>query len=556
VVAVRISSFGGIAPKINARYLPDSAAQTALNVDTTRQGSLLPTSSFGSSLRTLPAGTYKTLFRYNEDYVVEDGSWWLASPNDIDFCRGQIIDDTSEILYFTNNDNQFIKPQFTYNLYVTSAGGGLLNGYLYGAGATFNLGVPKPTLAPSVSTSPPAETDGLSVEFRTYVFTYVYTKAGRTMESGPSPASASPVEVYLDSGQTVTVNTLTTAVPYAKMASYEVTKRIYRSVSGSFLFVDEIPVTQQTFVDAVDPDALGEVIPSLTWDIPPDDLNGLTNMANGIMAGFVGRDVYFCEPYIPHAWPRNYAVSVASPIVGLASLDTTLVALTNERPYFIQGSDPSLMTVVEADISQGCVAKRSIATLNGEVFYASPDGLMAVSPRGSRIVTEQIFSYRQWNELLDPSTIYGYVHDLKYFGFHSTGAFIYDLPTQQFVTLDVTGVAAAYADLRLDKLYVVDENDRIVAWGDGSASEYDWKSKIFTMPREVSFGFIQIEAEAYPLNYTVYADGAAILSGVVSDRNLFRLPSVLARDWEIYLNGNKEVFSVAMAQSGEEIANV
>lgn len=554
MVAIRITSFGGISPKVNPRYISESSAQTALNVDTTRQGSLLPTNGFGAGLYTLPIDP-KTLFRYNEDYIVEDGTWWLASSNDLNFCRGQVVDDDYEIVYYTDNDDNFIIPQFTYNEFVTSSGGGIINANLYGTSQSLNLGVPKPTLAPSVGGTPASNTDGLSVEYRTYVYTYVYTKAGRTMESGPSPASPTPLEVYLDSDQVITVNTLTTAPPDSQMSTSEVTKRIYRSVSGSFLFVGEIPVTQQTYTDDVDPDELGEVLPSLTWDVPPAGLKGMTNMANGVIAGFVGHDVYFCEPYIPHAWPLNYAVSLASPVVGLASLDTTLVALTNERPYFIQGSDPSLMTVVEADISQACVSKRSIAALNGEVFYASPDGLIAVSTRGSRIVTEKLFSYRQWNELLDPTTLYGYVHDLKYFGFHSTGAFIYDLPTQQFVTSDVTGITAAYADMRLDKLYVVNDSDAIVAWGDGDASDFNWRSKIFTMPRETSFGFMQVEAEAYPLDYTVYADGVALLSGTANNRNLFRLPSVLARDWEVYLSGDKEVFNVVLAQSGEELAN-
>ena len=558
MVAIRNDKFGGIAPKLNARYLPEDKSQLAFNVDTTRQGALTPTYTLGPSLRGL-GFTPKSLFRYKENYLVEDEKYWVASRNDTDFCSGQITKDTSEILYFTDSTS-VIKPQFTFDIHMPATDSGLLYNLLYGVDESYDLGVPKPTLAPSLTTTPPAEIDGLTVEFRTYIFTYVWEKAGREMESAPSPAS-DIVEVYLDSGQVVTVNTLVSSPPYNKMANGEVTKRIYRAVSGSFFFVTEIPVTQQSFADTIEAEDLAEELPSLTWDVPDPAMIGLTNMANGIMAGFKGRDIYFCEPYVPHAWPINYSVTVESPVVALVSLDTTLVVLTKERPYFIQGSDPSFMTVVEGDIAQGCLSKRSAAALNGEVYYTSPDGLVATSPRGSRIVTESMFSYRQWNEAFDPTSVHGYVHDLKYFGYYQLpgssveeGVFIYDIPSRQFTLSTETGVAG-YTDLRVDKMYMVNGNG-VKAWGDGVKATYQWKSKMYGMPSEVSFSCFQVEAESYPIDYIIYTDGTQLQTGTVTSRNMLRLKSILARDWEIELTGTGEVFNVALAQSGSELANV
>lgn len=556
MAALRIGQFGGIAPRINARALPENKAQTALNVDTTRRGSLLPTNGPGAALHTFPEDI-TTLFRYNEDYTAQDGKWWLASTNDVDFCRGQIVADDYEIVYFTDNDDATLAPQFTYNAAVSETPTTKIYGTLYGATASFDLGVAAPTLAPVVSSVPASTTDGLTAEYRTYVFTYVWSKAGRSMESGPSPA-ADVVEYFLDSDQVLTLDTLVSAPPAAHMASAEVKKRVYRSVSGTYLFVAEIPVDQQEFVDTVTPENLGtDELPSLTWAPPVAGLQGLTNMANGMMAGFSGRDVYFCEPYVPHAWPLTYAQSLPSPVVGMAAMDTTLVVLTNERPYFLQGSDPSVMTVVEADIAQGCVSKRSVVALNGAVYFSSPDGLVSISPSGSRIITETEFSYSQWNSLLDPSTVFGYAQDLKYYGFHSTGAFVYDIPSQEFTTLDVDSVVAAFADLRLDTLFTVDNDNRqIRPWGTGAPATFTWRSKKFTLPREVSFSCMQVEAESYPVTVKVYASGALLLSTSVSSRNMFRLPVMRAHDWEVELTGAVEVFSVAMAQSGEELATV
>lgn len=571
MVAIRASSFGGIRPKLNARYLGEDGAQIANNVDTTRQGALTPVHDLGDNVLGGNVGLAvagfipKTLFRYGIDYLVEDGNKWVSSTRHVNFARGQITGDEFEVLYFTDNSSEaggFI-PQFTDKNKVGAKNQTILGGAVSGLTQSFPLGVNAPTIAPKVvGVTVAGVIEGLTIEYRTYVFTHVYTRSGREMESAPSPASP-PTKYYLESGQLDKVNTLTRAVPEGggHMAASEHKKRIYRAVAGTFLFVDEIPGSTQEYTDRKDAAELGEPLPSLTWSPPDPDMKGLVNMANGIMAGFNGRDIFFCEPYIPHAWPINYTVTVDSPVVAIVSLDTTLVVLTNERPYFVQGSDPSFMTVVEADIAQACIAPRSAAKLGGECYFSSPDGLVTVSSRGSKIITENIFSYRQWNEYFETDSIIGYVHDLKYYGFFKSkntsirpnGVFIYDIPTRQF-TMSTVSASAAFADLRFDKLYVMDVR-KVRAWGEGAPMSYTWKSKIFGMPSEVSFSCMQIEAESYDsMTYKLYADGSLLQEGAVTSRNMMRIKSVLARDWEIQLEGKGEVFNIALAQAGQELA--
>ena len=617
---VKMRAFGGIAPKLNPRYLPEERAQTALNVDTTRQGALLPINDYGSTVRSF-SNTPKTLFRSNIE-AYDEVSYWISSPVDTSFCRGQIIDDDFGIIYFTldeNNLGQFGGTQTPPLFGVTKGidapapnddvGSGAETANIIGINKFYGLGVPAPSAAPNVSISAPSEIDGLSREFRSYVYTYVWKVAGREMESRPSPPSSSE-GYYLESDSEISITGIqdpqylsdyaADLVRPRGMSLADVSVRIYRSVGGEFLLVntasdlrsDSGPGTI-TFTDTTAAEDLGEPLPSNTWNLPPRNLRLLTNLANGIMAGAVDKNIYFCEPYIPHAWPIAYSVSVDAPIVGMAALDTTLVVLTKERPYFVQGSSPEFMTVVQADAAQSCISERSIASMNGEVYFASPDGLMATSPRGTRNVTEALFSYRQWNELLDPTTIHGYTQDQKYFGFHDSGSFIYDVPTREFVTTDQQA-RAAYEDKRQDKLFVVPENtQQLKAWGDGAAKRATWKSKIFGMPREVSFGFIQLEAEQFPsyalagdetdvlsTRLTVWVDGVLtaeyrlydsryrvvtftdgdINQPVFSDavvippRNIMRLPPVLGRDWEFQVESDYEVFSVTIGQSGEEMA--
>jgi hypothetical protein len=267
--------------------------------------------------------------------------------------------------------------------------------------------------------------------------------------------------------------------------------------------------------------------------------------------------VYFCEPYRPFAWPSGYSQTVDHPIVGLGVMDTTLAVLTKGTPYFIQGTHPDSMAVVKSDIEQACVAKRSIVSTNGVVIYASPDGLVQLSSNGSKIITETVFDRTQWQGF-NPSSIHAYQHDLKYIAFYDTGAvqggFIYDLKSGQFILHDIYATCG-YNDLRNDELYLAFADRSVKKWYAGTAKNYTWRSKKFTTPQIMGFSCAQIEAESYNLTAKFYVDGVLVHTQVVTSRAPFRLPAIAGRDFEIQIEGNKEVFKVVMAQSMAEIAN-
>lgn len=391
-----------------------------------------------------------------------------------------------------------------------------------------------------------------ATETRVYAWTWVNKESGYEFESAPSPA-ATPVDVFPK--QTVAISGRS-AIP----TGYVVTHwRLYRSVSGVYLFVGELPIAQTSYTDSVLAEELGEELPSLTWAQPPATLHGLTNLPNGVMAGFVGRDVYFCDPYHPHAWPENYVQSLDYPVVGLGRMDTTLAALTTGTPYFLQGSHPDSMVVVKSDLEQACASKRSIVSTNGVVIYASPDGLVMLSPGGSKLVTEQYFTRAQWQTYFKPDSIHGYSHDLKYIGFYNngttSGGFIYDPTSGQFVLHDIYA-SAGYSDLQRDKLFLAFSDRAVKVWQAGANKSYVWKTKKFTLPQVTGFSCAQLEAETYPVTAKFYADGTLIRTQTVANRNPFRLPVAPGRDWEVQLEGTSEVFSLAIAQSIEELAGV
>ena len=389
-------------------------------------------------------------------------------------------------------------------------------------------------------------------ETRVYTYTLVNKESGYDFESAPAPAS---VSVDVKVGETVAVSNFD-AVPSGYTATH---RRIYRSVSGTYLFVAEITAATSSYTDSVLAEELGEELPSLTWLPPPATMRGLINLPNGVMAGFVGRDIYFCDPYHPHAWPIAYNQTVDYPVVGLGRMDTTLAVLTTGTPYFLQGSHPDSMVVVKSDLDQACASKRSIVSANGVVMYASPDGLVMLSPGGSKLVSEAAFTYAQWQAFFNPSSIHAYMHDRKYVAFYdngvTTGGFIYDLLSGQF-TLHGVYATAGYTDLVNDKLFLAFSDRSVKIWQAGSALSYIWTSKKFTMPYEMSYSCSQVEAEAYPVTAKYYVDGTLVHTQTVANRRPFRLPVAVGRDWEFRIEGNTEVFSVATAQSVQELVGV
>ena len=393
-----------------------------------------------------------------------------------------------------------------------------------------------------------------TLETRVYAYTYVNKESGFEFESAPSGPSGS---VDVRDGQTVTLSGFS-GVPEG---DYVVTnKRIYRAVSGVYLFVKEIGIADANFTDDVKPDELGEELPTLTWSAPPQTLKGLTNLPNGLMAGFSGRDVYFCDPYHPHAWPEQYIQTVDYPVVGLGRMDTTLAVLTKGTPYLIQGTHPLNMAVVKSDLEQACVSKNSIVSLMGGVLYAAPDGLMLLSSGGSRIVTENLFDFAQWQAFFKPESIHAYQQDNQYIAFYNngtqSGGFIFDVRSGQFILHDIYA-DAGYHDLLRDKLFLAeyDSGNKVKPWGYGSTKSYIWRSKKFSLPQVMGFSCAQLEAEAYPMTMKFYLDNTLYHTQTVQNRNPFRLPAKVGRDLEMQVEGSSEVFSLSIANSMTELAS-
>jgi hypothetical protein len=263
---------------------------------------------------------------------------------------------------------------------------------------------------------------GAQLEARAYVYTWV-TAYGE--EGPPSPPAlfdnydnatwqvGVPVPLSQDLG--VVRNIVKTNI-YRTMASQQ---------GGTvFFFVGSIGATATTFVDNVTDQvvALNQILPSTTWFGPPATLQGIVAMPNGMMAGFRGNEVWFCEPFRPHAWPSGYVMTTDYPIVGLGVSGITLVACTQTNPQTFTGPNPATMSQVRISLPEPCIARGGILGTENGVYYPSINGLIKVQGGGSAAnITQSWITREKWDALVPQKFMRAAKNVSTYFAYGTTG---------------------------------------------------------------------------------------------------------------------------------------
>lgn len=460
---LRLAQFAGEIPKLLPRLLPDTGAQYAENVRLD-DGGLTPVRKGRPEHTFAGMDTIETIFKFNDE--------WLAWATVVNAVPGPVATDR---LYYTGDGAPKMRV----------------------GSAVYDLAVPYPTAALTASVS---GTGTGNVTTRLYVYTFV-TQYGE--ESEPCPISA---DVNWQAGQTVTLTGF-----QAAPAGRGITKqRIYRSQSSSqsgtdLFFLEERNASTSSFTDSYAPDQFGEVLPSKDWNQPPDDLQGLIAMPNGMMVGFTGKQLCFCEPYHPHAWPEKYRLTAAYPIVGLGGYGTTVVAGTTGYPYVASGNAPESMVEQKIEVNLPCINGRGLVDLGYSVAYPSNDGLVIVSNGGATVATDSLFTRPGWQKL-SPSTLIAGQFAGRYFasyaytdldGTTNSGTIIIDLTGQiPFMLRGASKADAFYYELSSGALYYLVGND-VYEWDAlGQVNEImTWRSKHFVMPAPISFGAILVEGK-------------------------------------------------------------
>lgn len=463
---LRFAQFSGEIPRLLSRLLPDTGAQVAENVRLD-DGGLTPIRGARQEHVFTGITGIETIFKW--------GDTWLAWDTVVNAVPAPVAGDR---LYYTGDGAPKMRVGST----------------------VYDLAVPFPTTALSASVTGSGSGD---VTTRLYAYTWV-TSFGE--ESEPCPISA---DVDWQSGQTVTLSGFE-AWPTDRAITKQ---RIYRSQtssqSGTDLFlIEERDASTSDYVDTHAPDDFSEVLPSRDWNQPPEGLTGLIPLPNGMMAGFVGKELCFCEPYRPHAWPEKYRLTAAYAIVGLGAYGTTIVAATEGYPYVASGAAPEAMIEEKLEVNLPCVNARGIVDLGYSVAYPSNDGLVVVSNSGATVATDALFTRSDWQRL-SPNTIVSAQFAGRYFLSYAyleldgvtlnQGTLIIDMTGQQpFVLRASYAIDAFHYDLPTGKLFFLVGNTVYEYDALGQTNEImTWRSKRVVSNTPVTMGAILVEGGAY-----------------------------------------------------------
>lgn len=519
-----ITSFSGEIPRIEARLLATTNAQIANGVKL-EDGSMLPmrqareVESLGSSPQTI--------------YL--NGDDWLTWPGIVSVAPAPIAEN---------------------RLYVTDDGAPKI---IAGA-VTYELAVPAPSgaLTASISSTPDPELS------QTVLYTYTWVTE-LDEESEPAPLSAGLV---WSEGIDVLLSGF--ALPPGGRGIDR--QRIYRSqisaLGETLLYlIAEQSVSASDWTDVVADNPIQELLPSLEYNPPPSGLSGLIAMPNGMMAAFVGKRLYFCEPWRPHAWPEKYILTTDYEIVGLGAFGSSLAVMTTGQPYIVTGTAPDTMSMEKLEVNLPCLARRGIVDLGYSIAYPSPDGLVIINTSGAQLASGSIMTRDQW-QALNPSSFVASCFAGRYIMSYTpsagpAGTIIVDMTGEQrFITHAPDVASAMFSEIGTGALFYV-SGDTIREW-EAQGQEphlFTWRSKKFVLEGYKNFGALLAYADpsyggsAPNFAVNIYADETLLHStGVMNE--VTRLPAGRrARIWEIEIVTNCRVHQVAIANSPSEFVS-
>lgn len=536
MTVIKIENFGGMLPVQDERILP---ANYAANADGARLYSGALTGYNPPTLvHTLSNTSARSVFHIplvaGLPSSVGTNQWLEFTDINTDVIKAPSINDQYYRYYFASPSQV---PQYN-----------TLDRIRTGQ-SPFTLGIPTPETAPGVT--PVAGTQTALV--RSYVYTWV---SAYGEEGAPSPPT-------LGTGKIDSTNWAITVTPPLTVdtANRNLTKtRIYRTVTGtngvaSFFLVAEIPIANTSYNDTTPDTSItgGTQLPGTIYTGPPSDLQGMVTMPNGMVAGWVGNDIWFCEPYLPHAWPAAYTVSVEYPIVGLGVIGSSLVACTEGYPYAATGNAPSVMSFSKIQIDEPCLSKGSIVSTIEGVYYASMNGLIKANPLQVVNVTRPACDNKAWQSLVDPANLRAVRFNDSYLSFSvppssMTQGLLVDSMDQR-VAFTKHNPALTVNNIQQDLFStsaIFISGTGVYTWDTVGATPplpYVWKSKKFQLPYSdnLSAGKIYFNIPT-GLSITPTSPSANTL-GETFGANMYLLLNVYADDrlvltWEVQNSGD------------------
>ena len=129
---------------------------------------------------------------------------------------------------------------------------------------------------------------------------------------------------------------------------------IYRlgDATGQWQKVDTVDISETVYDDTLGSDSLGDSPTTfytsdqgneILFSKPGVAFDGLAGVGNGMVYGWAGQVLYWCEPGQPDAWPPYYTMNFSASIRGVYPLGGVLAVMTEIGAFRVDGSHPELL---------------------------------------------------------------------------------------------------------------------------------------------------------------------------------------------------------------------
>lgn len=358
----------------------------------------------------------------------------------------------------------------------------------------------------------------------------------------------------------------------------------------------------------------GDAAISASWELPPVDLKGVFTLPSGATGGFSGNELCLSEPYQPHAWPPTYRMRADYPIVAAGLFSSGVVLGTTGEPVVVLGHEPGQMMAQPAKSAYPCLSKRSMVSLGDSVGYATAHGFARIGDNGVDLLTVGSYTRDEWARLDPATMVADSVRGRLYLMTRGQGPrlLVFDYLDGTGLTTSDLDATEIFADALSGKLYISDAKNKDVREFDpvdGVFMAVDWMSKEFVTPEPMNLGAARVnfasrwsqatydtlladynaavaanntllasgdvggavndnefnamevngssltvvrssDLEAPGVTFSLYVDGVAVFSQVISNNKGFTLPSGYKHDtFAVRVQGQSPVKSIDLAQT-------
>ena len=456
------------------------------------------------------------------------------------------------------------------------------------AGSWVPLGIPVPEGSPTV---PLLNAPSRTAAARSYIaaFEDVFGNVG----AGSFPSQVITVE----SGQQVSVTTIPQPPVNAGVAAV----RLYRSIrpwvdegtdaavdgapaaratdrTTHFALVAVLPVGVTSYSDTVTDSDLGETFVSDEYSPPPQGLQQILIMESGAAVGFVGREIWFSDPFTYHGWPEKHRLILDDNVRAIAVNRDWVYVATDGLPYSIQelpntgprsGKAEDMMDVHTGNRlvhrhqqALPCLSPRSLSAWQEGAVYASYAGLVMLNEKGLSVMSGPWFNERSWQETW-PHTGIGCGWRSHFVFATQKGTWLFSLlPTNSAIeeanltTLSIRPTALLAT--RKGNLLFGDGNNVMQFDAADEYGPYLWEHDPMTMPAltSMSAGKAVGDYLGREVQFTYDVDGKRKMTRPLKAEKPFRLPRSTGLSIGLSVSGIVRITEIHVATSVADLSGV